>query len=641
MNFDFGDELRRAAEAAQQEADHTSLSTVLSEEPVPLTVFVQDKGFLGNPELSPVQYDAVRHIERVYMADLYPRMAAEFEPVSFKDRFYIGSHTAWREEKYWGEKLRMANFITLQWGKGAGKDHICRVASMRVAYLLLCLKSPQDYYAMPHQDTIHLLNVASSSGQAQQAFFMPVIRAMKSSPWFKDKCVPRQNSISFDKNVESISGHSDAESQEGLNLMLGIADEIDAFRSKKEMVSRKGASGREPTKSAEGILNMMKSSSSTRFPECFKNVRISYPRYLGSTIQQLTDDGKKDIKAHGAKSRHYVSGPLPTWVVNPRVPGKEAFADDYREDPVNAKAKYECKPERAVNPYFRNVKALDTAFKPFNKYPLTVDYEIERSNGRKVWVPKYEFADHLYPVRGARYVMHADLAVKGDAAGIALAHVRDYSEHEQFGVDEDGNDHAVREVRPHIKVDFVINFHADISADPPREIQIRWARQLAFELIRRGFNIKVFGFDTFQSVDSMQILEERGIETIRVSTDMSGDPWRNLLDLISDGRIEIPRLRYANEDDPGHESFLLRDELLSLSRMPNGRLDHPADGSKDAADALACVALLAVQAGGREEVGAPRRYMGTSRITSGGSRHLPFGARSLSSVWETRLPSSM
>ena len=56
-------------------------------------------------------------------------------------------------------------------------------------------------------------------------------------------------------------------------------------------------------------------------------------------------------------------------------------------------------------------------------------------------------------------------------------------------------------------------YTADTSPDPPREIQIRWARQLCFELIRRGFNIRLMTFDTFQSTDSMQILEAEGIET--------------------------------------------------------------------------------------------------------------------------------
>lgn len=640
-NWDFSAELRKAATEIK-EIEVTGAASVLCEEPVPLTVFVQDKKFLGNPPLSDVQYDAVRHIERIYYPSLYPQIAEEFETGKREGRLHIASSSAtWREEKYWSADLRMINFATLQWGKGSGKDHICRVASMRIAYLLMCLDSPQTYYGMPDQDTIHLLNVASSSAQAQQAFFMPIVRAVKKEKgWFADKCVPRQNVISYAKNVESVSGHSDAESQEGLNLLLAIADEIDAFRSKKEMVVRKGASAREPTKSAEGILNMMRTSASTRFPEVYKNVRISYPRYLGSTIQKLTEDARADVAERGLKSRHYVSGPMATWDVNPRVPGREAFADDYREDPIMARAKYECKPARAINPYFRNVQAVDSAFKMVEQEPLLVSYVMERGErtNRRVWAPSYSFSDKLFPVRGAIYTMHADLAISGDRAGIAMAHVVDYTEVETVTEDEDGAPYVVREVRPKVKVDFVISYSADQSVEPPREIQIRWARQLCFELIRRGFNIRMFTFDKFQSTDSMQILEARGIETDKISTDLSEDPWRNLRDLIYEGRIEIPRLSIEGMTER-QAPFLLRDELLSLSRLPNGRIDHPADGSKDLADALACSVMTAVQLGGREEKGNERRYYEPDTFATGAKAELPFGLAegSLRKIWTTQL----
>lgn len=627
--FDFGEQLRRAAHEIK--VNDGSLSSILAEEPVPLSAFVQDRAYLGNPPLSQVQYDAVRHIERVYYPSLYPKLVEEFETGKQPGRLHVGGFHVWREEKYWSQPLRMTNFATLQWGKGSGKDHVCRIASMRVAYLLMCLESPQEYYGMPDQDTIHLLNVASSSAQAQQAFFMPIVRAVKKG-WFKDKCVPKQNVISYAKNIESISGHSDAESQEGLNLMLAIADEIDAFKSNKEMVTRKGASGREPTKSAEGILNMMRTSASTRFPEVFKNVRISFPRYLGSTIQKLTDEARADYEERGLQSRHYVSGPMATWEVNPRVKGREAFAEDYRTDPIMARAKYECRPARAINPYFRNVQAVDACFSLTDQSPLNVTYALDRQvdSDRRVWSPRYQFSDHLYPVRGAIYTMHADMAVSGDRAGLAMAHVVDYTEHEAIATDEDGATHTVREVRPKVKVDFVISYSSDHSIDPPREIQIRWARQLCFELIRRGFNIKMFTFDSFQSTDSMQILEAKGIETDRVSTDLSEEPWRNLRDLIYEGRIEIPRLR-VNEAKP--VPFLLRDELLSLSKLPNGRVDHPSDGSKDEADALACAVMSAVQLGGREEGGGERREFEPASFATGGYAELPFGATSLKSVW--------
>jgi hypothetical protein len=633
--WDFAAELRKAAgEVPPDDAANLGLAAILDEEPVPLTVFVQDKKYLGNPPLSAVQYDAVRHAERIFYPDMYPKLAEEFETGKKAGRLHIASSDAvWREEKYWSAPLRMCNFITLQWGKGSGKDHICRVASMRIAYLLMCLISPQTYYGMPDQDTIHLLNVASSSAQAQQAFFMPIVRAVKKG-WFADKCTPRQNTISYKKNIESVSGHSDAETQEGLNLLLAIADEIDAFKSKKEMITRKGASAREPTKSAEGILNMMRTSASTRFPEVYKNLRISYPRYLGSTIQRLTEDARADFDERGPQSRHYVSGPLATWEVNPRVRGKEAFTEDYREDPIMARAKYECRPARAINPYFRNVQAVDSVFKTLDVMPVTVGYVMEKSerSQRRVWTPSYTFSKDFYPVRGAIYTMHADLAVSGDRAGIAMAHVADYNEYETVTEDEDGAPYTIRETRPRVKIDFCVSYTADQAAEPPREIQIRWARQLCFELIRRGFNIRLFSFDSFQSTDSMQILETKGIETDKLSTDLSEDPWRNLRDLIYEGRIEIPRLSsesYAASKLP----FLLREELLSLSRMPNGRVDHPADGSKDEADALACVAMTAVQLGGREEGPNERRYYEPDDFATGERAELPFDTLSLKSIW--------
>lgn len=625
---DFAEMLRRAA----AETANVTLSSVFSEEPVSLTIFVQDRAYLGNPPLSQVQYDAVRHIERIYYPSLYPVMAQQFESGKQHNRWNSGSVTAWQDEPYWSLPVRMTNFATLQWGKGSGKDHVARVASMRIAYLLMCLESPQDYFGMPEQDTIHLLNVASSSGQAQQAFFQPIVRAVKRG-WFNGKCEPRQNVVSYAKNIESISGHSDAETQEGLNLMLAIADEIDAFKTKKEASARRGASAREPTKSAESVLNMMRTSGSTRFPEVFKNVRISYPRYLGSKIQQLTDEARKDFQEYGIDSRHYVSGPLATWEVNPRVKGKEAFATDYREDPITARAKYECKPARAINPYFRNHQAVDACFVAVDRPPLHLSYRTEETVDRaRVWVPRYAFADELYPVRGAVYAMHADLAVSGDRAGIAMAHVVKYSEHETIAEDENGATHPIREIRPHVKVDFCVSYTSDPSADPPREIQIRWARKLGLELIRRGFNIRRFTFDSFQSWDSMQILESKGIECEKVSTDLHEEPWRNLRDLMYEGRVAIPRPP-LDEQAP---TFLLRDELLSLTRLPNGRIDHPSDGSKDEADALACAVLGAVIVGGQEDAGE-RAYFSPPDFSTGRVFDLPAGIN-VADAWITELP---
>lgn len=567
-----------------------------AEEPVPLTVFVQDSKFLSNPPLSDVQYEAVRYAERVYLPGTYEFLSQSADKAI---------------ADYWAEPFRMVNFLTLQWGKGSGKDHCSRIMVLRVAYLMLCLKSPQAYFEMPEQDTIHMLNVATSSGQASRAFFGPLRKAVsRPGNWFqhvaeavevsgrrRDPTKALMNLIRFDKNIEAVSGHSDADSQEGLNILLGVADEIDGFRSRAELERAVGVRARESSSSAEAVLEMIRTSASTRFPKTFKNVRISYPRYLGSTIQKLTLEGRQDNDERQELSRHYVSGPLATWDVNPRV-HEEDFEEDYRKDAQLARAKYECKPSRAVNPYFANEPALRACtYQLESAYPLEVsDYE---PDGR-AWKPVYYFSPHLKPIQGARYAMHADLAIKGDRAGIAMAHIKRWDERSSTGTGSVDQDilGAVVERRPVIRVDFVCSFEADPGREPALEIQIRWYRMLVMEMVRRGFNICLASCDGYQSTDTMQLLEAQGIETALFSTDRTDIHWAALKDCAYEGRLEIPR----------REQTIT--ELLGLSRLPNGKIDHLGDGSKDEADALACSITGAIQLGGEEDPDGSQAYPG-------------------------------
>jgi hypothetical protein len=558
-----------------EEPPLSTVAEIFAEEPVSLTTFVQDKKFMGNPPLSPVQYHAVQHIERIYNPELYPLMAEEFGG-------------------YWLDPVRMSNLITLQWGKGSGKDHVCRVASLRVAYMLLCLKSPQNYYEMPEQDSIHLLNIAANSGQANRAFFKPMTVAVQTIPWFRDKAQVKQGVIEYEKKIEAVSGHSEAEGQEGLNIMLGVADEIDAFKAKDEMVGQ-GKRAREASTSAESILDMLKTSASTRFPHSYKRVAISFPRYKGSTIQRLTYAARKDNQERGRRSREYVSGPLATWQVNPRVKSKEDFEDDYRKDPVASAAKYECKPTRATDAFFRNMDIFKQAVVRDDQ-PLSVTYKLSTVTSAQThksvtgWEPVFHFSPDLVPVQGARYALHGDLAVKGDRAGIAMSHVEKWEERTEIVENEEGVQTKQSVIVPIIKTDFVIAFTADITAEPSREIQIRWARVLAFELIKRGFLVARFTFDGFQSTDTIQILNAHGIESLRVSADISEDVYKGLKDVASDSRLTMPF------------DQLLMNELEALSRIGK-KLDHPPGGSKDLADAFACSIVGALAVGGEEDPG--------------------------------------
>lgn len=560
------------------------LGSIFREEPVPLTEFITGKRFLGNPRLGDVQYQAVRHLEQVLFLETYRAMAEEMDP-------------------YW-EPVRMVNFVTCEWGKGSGKDHICRMGSLRIAYILACMRSPQDYFGMPQQDTIHMLNVASTANQAQRAFFKPITRAVKKG-WFEDHCEPGMNLVTWTNNLEMISGHSDAESQEGLNLILGVADEIDAFRSPEEVSAQRQRGQREATNTSDAIIKMMRTSGATRFAQTFKVAVISFPRYKGSAIQQQRKKGEKDNADKGDRSRHFVSGPLPTWEVNPRVKGKEDFAEDYEEDPIMAAAKYECLPSRSVQPFIRNFAWLESCVDESRPNPVEVTYSLREREVNdpaapgttktvKAWEAEFHVDPSFRPALGALYAMHGDMALNQDSAGIAMAHVSGWRTETQTVTAEDGLEHEHSVQVPEVTVDFVIKFEPETSIDPPREIQIRWGRELWQKLMNLGFPVVRFTYDGWQSVDSIQQLELVGVESKRVSADTSRDPHVNFRDLAYAGRLSLPDVQD------------LLDEYEGLTDLA-GKIDHPPLGSKDMADACSCAVHGAVEVGGTEQEDGERR----------------------------------
>lgn len=586
----------------------TPLSEVFAEEPPSLDVFVRDRQYMDNLPLSPPQFDLVRHIEQVLNRETYILMVEEFGP-------------------HWAP-VRFVNELSAEWGKGGGKDHTCQIAFARVANIVLCLKDPQDYYDMPHQTIIHMMNVAAASAQAHGVFFKPLRTLLTRSRWFADKFEseqpgPQATEIHFKKQLELISGHSSAETLEGKNLLVAIADEISAFPTMHEV--RINRSGRTPAKTADGILEMLRSSATTRFPKQFKLVQISYPRFEGDAIQQATKTGNDDLVKRGQSSVYYVSGPLKSWDVNPRlaalprvtvpgagepVPDVPSIVKDYEDNPAYARGKYECAPSFAENRYFSNDTLIHKAFEEVRaEDPVGIEYywgkedalnwEQDESGQLKEklgWQVRFHFAPDFVPFRGALYAVHGDMAITGDRAGVAMCHVRNWERR----VWERADTSTQSEQRPIVKVDFVTSFSADKAAvtpdgqNVPREVQIRWYRKLIWELVRRNFLVTRATFDRFASADTIQILESRGIESERVSTDTNNLAWENLRDVMYDGRLEAYwRQRVVSE-------------LQHLNLLSNGRVDHPPSGSKDEADALAGATLGAVVLGG-DETDSPER----------------------------------
>lgn len=591
--------LRNELEIEEADSNPSALSDIFVEEPPTLDVFIKDSQYLNNGSvtLGPLQYDFIRHFEQILYPGTYIAMVQEFG-------------------EYWNP-VRFCNEYAIEWGKGSGKDFCCQLAFSRVSNMLLCLQNPQEYYDLSPHTYLHMLNVAASAPQAHSVFFKPMRLMITESPWFADKFQddikpsPQATEIRFKKQLELISGHSQASTLEGKNLIAGIADEISEFPTEDEVNASR--TGRTPAKTAEAIVTMLKTSGSTRFPETYRLGQISFPRYKGDAIEQAISEGRRDIEEHGENSRFYVSGPQATWVVNPRydkfekieidgatqpVPNLPVFITDYKKNPAQARAKYECKPELAESRFFANDSLIDASFEQEIPPPIEFIYYwgtdetgipsevtgVPQGHDLPGWQVKFVLNENFRPMAGCLYAIHGDMAISGDKAGVAMCHVKNY-EKRDWAIPGG----AYLEQRPIVKVDFAHAFTSDGGCKPaPREVQIRWYRKLIWTLRSKGFEIAFVSFDNFQSADSLQILESWGIEAEKASTDRTPDLYNTLRDVMYDGRLE------------GYKHDFLTHEIRTLSLLKNGKIDHPPNGSKDIADALAGAVTGAVRVGGEE-----------------------------------------
>jgi hypothetical protein len=518
------------------------LDDLFEELPVPLEVFLYDSKFFKLPPLSPKQLEFVEYGTQVYFHNTMDLLG-------------------WSHLDGNGEDSGLyVNHLVAKWGKGSGKDTMSRIILSRIAYLAGCLKNPQKYYNMMPDDSINMLNVAYSSKQAQEIFFEPLKRMLDHSPYFKNRVDPTEDHIKFPKDINLYSGHSEQESQEGHNLLAAVADEIAAFKTKSELEKRQRRSVRELEHSADALIDMMRSSAISRFPEVYKIIMISFTRYQGDYIMQAYDEGKDNP--------HWFVSSGATWEINP-TKKREHFDEEYKRNPEKAKAKFECKPPKAIDAYF---KLLSEAMvnETFPERPLEAQ-PLDEFN---------KIRSHVRAIPGVSYFGHIDMALSRCNAGVCLCHRSGFVEREIISHDEIGLESREIVRLPKVEVDIWSSF----EAPPGGEIQLSDVRQLFFDLMeKRGFRIVKVTTDGFESADTRQAFTKKGVESERLSVDRDTEVYDTFKDVLYDGRLKGYKPKFGVE------------ELQNLTIVNGNKIDHQQGGSKDEADALAGAVFNAVE----------------------------------------------
>ncbi len=587
----------RTLDAVVSAAEAASSDDPFELEPVPLDAWLADPFYSNHGfELGPHQLHALRHMEYV----LYPE--------------------DWRRLGWERDDVRLVHLIALKWGKGSGKDTISQLGLLRIAYLLSCLRSPQQYLGIGLHATITLLNVALSAPQANSVFFTP-LKAMvdaniAAGGFWKGKADPTTGMIEFDKHLELVSGHSKTGSQEGKNLIAGVADEIAEFLTREELEKRsRSGAGREPQMSAEGLDQMLRTSGRSRFPATFKAIFLSWTRFKGDYIEKLYAEGETELAQLGDRSEWYISHRA-TWEANPSKKRSD-FESDYRKNPEDSKAKYECLPPSSRDRYIRNLVSLGLAF-PERRWvwpdgdvvsgPIRCTYRHgpdPDSPAMTGWQADYEFHPDFAPITWSPVAIHIDLAWTGDQAGIGISHVSGYV------AGEPTSDGRPPIPTPTVELDAALA----LPQGPGGEIELRWARQLVFRLVEAGWWIAYVTLDGYQSVDTIQTInaylgvstKAKGVDAAKkkvaetYSLDRTTEGYDTLKSMVYartfsgyrlaptiDGR---PVTTESERESPLAIVCTWWRELKALERIGgasgHAKVDHPPYGSKDVADGIA------------------------------------------------------
>lgn len=482
------------------------------------------------------------------------------------------------------------NYIVLWVGKGGGKDFITRIIFMRLVYRLLCMKAPHRYFNMPNSEIITFLNVASSADQASNVFFEPLKNYIRNAGpkafrtfGFNPDTDIKDRYIVFPKNIQLVSGHSESDSLEGKNVLVAVADEIDA------------SSFRNPDK----MWTMLRSSSRSRFNGKEKIFAISYMRYSGSNgmIKRLYDEYSTHQHAFVAK--------YPTWEFNPNPNiTRDTFKSEFDRNPIEAETIYACNPpEQPVDAWFKDLERLKSAMKSSELHPVNFPlppedfylnpkseaYYLINETYKKLDVYNIPFKEWFKGKPGVEYVLVADpglgrIATEGDAYAIALGH-------REFYYSKEGK------LIPRPVVDFVFRFTGYMFEEG--EIQISAVHNLIEKLTDElGFNIKYFFFDIYNSASTAQWIKRKYPNSSVIYNKYVNYEHYSLLRERIFGEAP-PSSGQGEKLDNGGIYFYYHPILFwELSNLVEDRekkkIDHKDDTSKDISDTVAILTYLLV-----------------------------------------------
>jgi intein/homing endonuclease len=436
----------------------------------------------------------------------------------------------------------------------SGKDTLACLIILYIVYWCLCLKDPQKYFGLPSGEPIDIVNIAVSAQQANQVFFEKFKQRVFRWEWLKkkyhikvsgifasqvkdptnsDTVTVTRDCILFPKLIRAFSGHCMVESMEGRNILCGCLDEAAGFKNTA------GVSN------ADRIYNMLRSSAVSRFSNKWKIFCLSYPRYKNDFIEKMYEMSLGELHIYGDRGA--------TWDIKPshcfsgeffdfegaKIPIE--FADEFRLNPTEAKAKYCCIPPDVEQAFIEYPEKINACV-DFDRAPIIelVDY-VENNE-----IKKRVVTFNKIPL-GVNYIATIDLGLRNDSAALSL-----FRKENEILIQD-----LITAWKPDKERGYIVSF---LNIE---EILL---------LLKEKLNLTAVWFDQWNSSYLIQKLQKAGVRA---------DEYKLTFQDYKDFKEKIysKSIRLLNDPD-------LIKEIKCLQLLKGGRVDHPIDGTKDMCDTV-------------------------------------------------------
>jgi len=472
---------------------------------------------------------------------------------------------------------------------GIGKTTFSSIAIPYMVHWVACLQDPQGWYNLLPGSRIAFMQMSTSEDQAKEVVFGDIFARVKHSPWFINNLPYDEkfkNQIRFPGDLWVLPGDSAETTFEGYNILGGIVDEADSHKRTKE--KDYGEQGYDTINSriesrfedqgliiVIGQMKKMNGFAAKKYKELKKDpqahtVRMTIWESLGWQ-KFLNPDGTRNSFWYDTRRKEIIPTGVAGLVKNENlIEIPNVYLPSFRNNPEKALRDLAGIPPSTEDPFISLVSKIDAARDRWIETHGNVSPV--KDNPSRPEFEKWFRADNDPRKR----VVHLDLAysAEGDALGFAMGHISKLVERDD-------------ELKPYISIDCLVRW----KAMPGTEIFLGDVRRVIYDLKEeRKFRIRQVTMDGFQSTDTRQQLQKKKYLVEMVSVDKSTLAYEDLRDALYEDRIEFPPyMTYYNKGDTERVEILIQ-ELLGLTH--DGRkVDHPTDGSKDVADAVAGVTV--------------------------------------------------